>query len=53
MVPAFHDLAEPLKKASLARINISLDTLNPRTYQTITGVDALNRVVSGEGTRWK
>jgi len=41
------DLAEPLKEAGLSRINVSLDTLNPGTYQTITNVDALKRVVSG------
>ena len=41
------DLAEAFKEAGLSRINISLDTLNPETYQTITGVDALKRVVSG------
>ena len=41
-----HDLAESLKEAGLARVNVSFDTLNPRTYQTVTGVDALKRVVS-------
>lgn len=36
-----------LKKAGLNRINISLDTLNREKYAKLTGVDALNKVISG------
>jgi cyclic pyranopterin phosphate synthase len=38
---------EQLKKAGLARVNISLDTLQPKAFKKITGVDALERVVAG------
>ena len=41
------DLAEPLKDAGLTRVNVSLDTLNAETYRMITGVDALESVISG------
>ena len=41
------DLAEPLKDAGLTRVNVSLDTLNAETYRMITGVDALENVISG------
>jgi len=36
-----------LKKAGLARVNVSLDTLTAEKYEQITGVDALKTVVSG------
>jgi len=42
-----NDLAESLKKAGLARVNVSLDTLNPRTYKTITGANELEKAVLG------
>jgi len=41
------DLAGPLKACGLARVNVSLDTLKPKTYQEITGVDAMQKVTSG------
>jgi len=41
------DLAKPLKEAGLVRVNVSLDTLNPKTYKMITGADALGKVVAG------
>jgi cyclic pyranopterin phosphate synthase len=40
-------LAKPLKKAGLARVNVSLDTLKPETYRLITGVNALEAAVAG------
>ena len=42
-----NELAKPLKEVGLARVNVSLDTLNPKTFEMITGVDALNKVISG------
>ena len=36
-----------MKDRGLARVNVSLDTLNPETYKQITGVNALEEVVSG------
>ena len=36
-----------LKKAGLARVNVSLDTLNAKNYKRITGVDALKSVIDG------
>lgn len=42
-----NNLAKPLKEAGLARVNISLDTLNPKIYEMITGVDAFEKVISG------
>jgi cyclic pyranopterin phosphate synthase len=41
------DLATPLREAGLARINISLDTLDPQTYKQITGQDHLPRLLRG------
>ena len=41
------DLAKPLKDCGLARVNVSLDTLKPETYKKITGVDAIEEVLSG------
>jgi len=32
-----HALALPLKKAGLSRVNVSLDTLNPRRFRDLTG----------------
>ena len=39
--------AEQLKEAGLSRVNVSLDTLNPRKFKMITGVDAHENVVRG------
>lgn len=39
--------AKDLKKAGLKRINISLDTLNSKKYNFITGKNALNKVLDG------
>jgi cyclic pyranopterin phosphate synthase len=41
------NLANSLKKAGLARVNISLHTLEPETYKLITGTNALESVVAG------
>ncbi|MEW6262479.1 MAG: GTP 3',8-cyclase MoaA [Thermodesulfobacteriota bacterium] len=41
------DLAEDLVRAGLQRINVSLDTLDRRTFEVITGRDELNRVWRG------
>ncbi len=41
------EYAYSLRKAGLARVNISLDTLKAEKYKQITGVDALGSVVSG------
>jgi len=41
------ELALPLKKAGLKRVNISLDTLNPEKYLNITRGGDLNKVLSG------
>jgi cyclic pyranopterin phosphate synthase len=41
------DLAGPLKEVGLARVNVSLGTLDPATYKEITGVDVVNRVTEG------
>jgi cyclic pyranopterin phosphate synthase len=40
-------LAHDLKDAGLARVNISLDSLNPETYKQITGTSMLNEVLEG------
>jgi cyclic pyranopterin phosphate synthase len=40
------DYAERLKDAGLARVNVSLDTLHPEKFKLITGVDALENVIS-------
>ncbi|HAN45066.1 MAG TPA: GTP 3',8-cyclase MoaA [Cyanobacteria bacterium UBA8156] len=40
-------LAEPLYQAGLRRLNISLDSLNPDTFQKITGRDRWQRVWNG------
>jgi len=41
------EYAYSLKKAGLARVNVSLDTLRAERYKQITGVDALKSVISG------
>lgn len=41
------ELAGPLKRAGLTRLNVSLDTLNPRRFEAITGSDGLALVLSG------
>jgi len=41
------DLADDLRKAGLSRVNISLDSLRPDTYQKITGVPLLPDVLEG------
>ncbi|WP_297056467.1 GTP 3',8-cyclase MoaA [Thermosulfurimonas sp.] len=41
------DLASELKAAGLARVNVSLDTLDPEKFKRITGMDALARVLAG------
>jgi len=41
------DRARELKEAGLARINISLDSLDPECYREITGHDRLGDVLSG------
>jgi len=43
----FKQFAEPLKKAGLTRINISLDTLIPEKFYTITRRDKFREVWSG------
>jgi len=40
-------LARPLREAGLDRINVSLDTLDPRTFQTISKRDRLADVLAG------
>jgi cyclic pyranopterin phosphate synthase len=39
--------AADLKRAGLARVNISLDSLNHETYKKITGTDRLSDVLDG------
>ncbi|HPS91259.1 MAG TPA: GTP 3',8-cyclase MoaA [Methanothrix sp.] len=43
------ELAEPLAKAGLDRVNVSLDSLRPEVYQAITGCrkDDLKKVLAG------
>ncbi|MGD9225766.1 MAG: GTP 3',8-cyclase MoaA [Desulfobacterales bacterium] len=40
-------MAEPLFKAGVRRINISLDTLRPERFEKITGYNWLSRVLAG------
>lgn len=40
-------LAADLKEAGLSRVNISLDSLRPETYQRVTGTGLLDDVLSG------
>ncbi|MEY3361032.1 MAG: hypothetical protein RL531_751 [Actinomycetota bacterium] len=41
------DLAGPLRAAGLGRVNISLDTLRPETFRSITRRDDLDRTIAG------
>ncbi len=41
------EMAEPLFKAGVRRINISLDTLRPKRFEKITGYNLLSRVLAG------
>jgi len=41
------NLAKPLKDAGLHRLNISIDTMNPQKYSTITRHGHLNDVIKG------
>lgn len=41
------DMAEPLFKAGIRRVNVSLDTLKPERFEKITGYNRLPRVLSG------
>lgn len=41
------ELASPLRRAGLDRVNVSLHTLRRRTYEEITGADVLPRVLRG------
>ena len=43
-------MAAPLKEAGLARVNVSLDTLRPERYKSITGKDCLEDVLAGIDT---
>ena len=40
-------LASDLKQAGLRRVNVSIDSLNPETYQKIAGTDRLDDVLEG------
>lgn len=40
-------LARPLREAGLRRVNISLDSLEPKRFADMTGVDGLERVKQG------
>lgn len=41
------EMAEPLRRAGLKRINISLDTLDPERYSHLTGGGSLKKVLAG------
>ncbi|WP_297065753.1 GTP 3',8-cyclase MoaA [Thermococcus sp.] len=43
------ELAKPLAKAGLDRVNVSLHSLKPEVYKRITGVDMLETVLEGIG----
>ena len=43
------ELAEPLARAGLDRVNVSLHSLRPEVYKKITGVDMLETVLEGIG----
>ena len=45
-------LAGPLKEAGLKRVNISLDTLRPDRFRTITRVGKLDDVMAGIRAAW-
>lgn len=40
-------LAKALRENGLKRVNVSLSTLKPETYKTITGTSVINRVMEG------
>lgn len=40
-------MAAGLKESGLRRVNVSLDSLNPKTYKKITGSDCLGEVLAG------
>jgi len=44
---ALEEYAKELYEAGLDRINVSLSSLNPETYQRITGSDSLSKVLKG------
>jgi cyclic pyranopterin phosphate synthase len=44
---ALDRLAAPLAEAGLDRVNVSLDTLDPQTFKTLTRRDRHDRVVAG------
>lgn len=41
------EYAEPLKKAGVQSVNISLDTMDREQYKNITGADCLDKVLAG------
>ena len=41
------DLAEPLRAAGLGRVNVSLDTLDPDTFERLTRRAELDRTIAG------
>lgn len=41
------ELARPLREAGVSAINISVDSLNPETFRSVTGHDRLNEILSG------
>jgi cyclic pyranopterin phosphate synthase len=41
------ELAGPLRAAGLDRVNVSLPSLDPATYERLTGVDGVDRVLRG------
>ena len=41
------EFARPLREAGLSHVNISLDSLDPRNFQRITGSDGLGEVLAG------
>ncbi|MEW6730534.1 MAG: GTP 3',8-cyclase MoaA [Acidobacteriota bacterium] len=41
------EFAEPLAKAGLKRISISLDSLRPQSFEFLTKINALDRVLAG------
>ena len=47
------ELAGPLREAGLTRLNVSLDTLDERTYHEITGRNHLTRALKGIDTASK
>jgi cyclic pyranopterin phosphate synthase len=41
------DYAGVLRESGISRLNISLDTLKPDRFETLTGIDAFSRLLSG------